>query len=103
MADPNANVFQQGRLPALPALPNTFESSRSIANPVGGIQRLHRLSSDEQALERLPSITPTGLLVERDGLAALQQFTSEPPGGMRPSMSPIHRMEAANGFISSRE
>jgi hypothetical protein len=102
LPDPNTNIFQQGRLPTLPALSNTFESSRPIANAPGALHRLHRLSSDEQALERLPSITSTGVLVEREGLAALQQFTSEVAGGVRPSMSPTHgMMEAGTALLAA--
>jgi hypothetical protein len=101
MPDPNTNIFQQGRLPTLPALSNTFESGRPVANAPVALHRLHRLSSDEQALERLPSITSTGVLVERDGLAALQQFTSEAAGGVRPSMSPTHGMEAGTALLAA--
>lgn len=64
-----ANVFQQGSQ-RLPPLPPTFEHTR--AGGGAPIAHVHRLSSDEQALERLPSITSTGVLVERDRLAAMQ-------------------------------
>jgi hypothetical protein len=86
---PNANVFQQGSQ-RLPPLPQTYEHART---PGGApIAHIHRLSSDEQALDRLPSITSTGLLVERDRMAAMQSLgTSEPPslrGTMSSSLSP---------------
>lgn len=75
----------------MPPLPTNFDHNRAAGGTP--IAHLHRLSSDEQALERLPSITSTGLLVERDRLAAMQPHgMSEPPGLLRAtssSMSPI--------------
>jgi hypothetical protein len=84
----SANVFQQGSQ-RLPPLPPTYDHARSTGGPA--VPRVHRLSSDEQALDRLPSITSTGLLVERDRLAMQNHGLAEPASlhsAMSSSLSP---------------
>ena len=79
-----ANVFQQGSQ-RLPPLPSTFDHTRSAGG--APIPHVHRLSSDEQALDRLPSITSTGLLIERDRLAAAQTHGLSEPASLHSAMS----------------
>ena len=96
----HANVFPQGRLPSLP---NVFDPARPVSGASGNIPLIHRISGNEQSLDRLPSITASGMLIERDRLAALQRIRSPEAPNIRPSMSPTqadYMMEAGTSIQS---
>lgn len=99
LPQPHPKIFPQGRLPSIP---NSFDSGQSRGGAQGHISHMHRSSGNEQSLDRLPSITSSGMLIERDRLAALQHGTSE-DSNIKLSMSPTradHMMDAGTSVQS---